>query len=110
MSDHEKIITVTSDNFKEQVLDSKLPVLVDFWAPWCGPCRMLAPVIDAVADELSDKIAVGKINVDDEGPLAARYEIMTIPTLYLFKNGEAADKLIGLKSKETLLDWINARL
>ncbi|MCI7147538.1 MAG: thioredoxin [Candidatus Fimisoma sp.] len=96
------ITTVTKENFDQEVLMAKEPVLVDFWAAWCMPCKMLSPIVDQVASERSD-VKVCKINIDDEGELAIRYGVMSIPTLIVFKNGEIANKSIGLISKEDIL-------
>ena len=96
------ITTVTKENFDQEVLLAKEPVLVDFWAAWCMPCKMLSPIVDQVASERSD-VKVCKINIDDEGELAIRYGVMSIPTLIVFKNGEIANKSIGLISKEDIL-------
>lgn len=95
-------ITLTKNNFEEEVLKSDIPVLVDFWASWCGPCRMLAPVIAEIAEERSD-IKVGKVNVDDEPELAMQYRIEAIPTVFAFKNGTAVAKSLGYKAKADLL-------
>ena len=96
------ITTVTKENFDQEVLMAKEPVLVDFWAAWCMPCKMLSPIVDQVASERSD-VKVCKINIDDEGELAKRYGVMSIPTLIVFKNGEITNKSIGLISKEDIL-------
>ena len=92
------IIKLTKDNFEQEVLKSEKPVLVDFYADWCGPCQMLSPVVDEVAEERDD-IKVGKINVDEQMELAQKYGVMTIPTLLVIKNGEIANKHIGALSK-----------
>jgi len=99
-------ITVTRDNFEEEVLDSKIPVLVDFWATWCGPCMMLAPTVEEIAHEMEGKIKVGKINVDEEPELAAMFSIMSIPTVMVFKQGEAVATAVGVQTKEKLLDMV----
>ena len=92
-------ITITKENFEKEVLKSDIPVLVDFWATWCGPCRMLAPIIEEIAEDYDGKVKVGKINVDEEEELAVKFGISSIPTVLLFKNGEITDKSIGYKQK-----------
>lgn len=99
------IIQLTSDNFEAEVLNSDKPVLVDFYADWCGPCKMMAPVVDQIAEE-NDDIKVGKINVDDEQDLAAKYGVMSIPTIGFFKGGNIVDKSVGAKPKSELLKMI----
>ncbi len=96
-------IELTAENFNEEVLESDLPVLVDFWATWCGPCRMMAPIVEEIAEEYDGKVNVGKINVDDEPELANAFEIDSIPTLMVFKNGEVAGTLVGLRKKEDIV-------
>ena len=92
-------IILTSDNFESEVIASDIPVLVDFWAPWCGPCKMLGPVISQIADEYEGKVKVGKVNDDEEAELAARYGIQSIPTVLLFKGGEVVEQSLGFKPK-----------
>ena len=96
------VLTLTEQNFSTDVLASKTPILVDFWAEWCGPCKMLAPVLDELATEYNGKVAIGKVNIDDHQVLAAKYGITAIPTLLLFKNGEVAEQIVGLRSKRDL--------
>ena len=96
------VLTITKDNFQKEVLESEKPVLVDFWASWCGPCRMLSPLVDEVAEERSD-IKVGKINVDEQPELASQFRVMSIPTLIVFKNGKAANQSVGAVPKERVL-------
>ena len=98
-------ILVNKNNFQEEVLNSDKPVLVDFWAPWCGPCRMVMPIIEAIAEENED-IKVVKINVDEDPELANRFGVMTIPTLYVFKNGEAVNHRSGAMPKEQILAMV----
>ncbi len=97
--------TITKDNFEEKVLNNKKTVLIDFWASWCGPCKMLSPIVSEVAEENSD-IDVGKINVDEEAELSLEFSIMSIPTLIVFKDGKAVKKSIGLVSKEEISELI----
>ena len=97
-------IILTSENFENEVLKSDKNVLVDFWASWCGPCKMLAPTIEQIAEEYSN-FKVGKVNVDDEPDLAQAYGISSIPTLILFKDGKAADMMVGLRSKDEIVKW-----
>ena len=99
----------TNNNFAELLQSEKL-VVVDFWATWCGPCRMLSPLLDEVEGEMSDKVTVVKVNVDDADEIAMRYRIMSIPTLLFFKNGQIVDKTVGAMPKSTLVDKINANL
>lgn len=94
--------TITAENFDELVVNSEKPVLVDFWAPWCGPCRMVSPIVDEIAEE-HDDIVVGKVNVDEQPELAMKFGVMSIPTLLVFKNGELANKAVGTRPKDELL-------
>ena len=99
------VLTITQENFSKEVLGSTKPVLVDFWATWCGPCRMMSPIVDEIAEERQD-IVVGKINVDEQPELAAEYGIMSIPTLLIFKNGEIAQQIVGVRPKQQIIDMI----
>lgn len=103
----DNIVILTNDNFKEEVMHSDLPVLIDFWATWCGPCRMVAPIIDQLATEYNGRIKVGKINVDEQVNLASTYKVMSIPTIILIKNGQIIEKMIGVRSKSDLENLIN---
>ncbi len=96
------VLKITADNFEEEVRNSKVPVLIDFWAEWCGPCQMQGPVVEEAAEEFSERIKIGKINVDEEGALAQKYGVMSIPTLILFKDGQVDKKAIGFHSIEEL--------
>ncbi len=100
-------IHVTKDNFKEEVLDSKVPVLVDFWASWCGPCQMVLPIIEELADEVKDA-KICKVNVDEQMELAKEYRVMSIPTFIVFKDGKKVKSAMGAKSKEEILELINS--
>ena len=99
----------TNANFADMLQDDKL-VIVDFWAVWCGPCRMLSPIVDEIAEEMADKVTVVKCNVDDCEDIAMQYRIMSIPTLIFFKNGEIVDKTVGSMPKSALVEKINAHL
>ena len=93
------IVTLTEENFPQEVLQSPVPVLVDFWAEWCGPCKMVSPILDELAGEYDGKVKVAKVNIDEYQSLASQYGIRAIPTLLIFKNGEVADQIVGLRSK-----------
>jgi len=104
------VITITKDNFDTEVLQSDKPVLVDFWAAWCGPCRMVAPIVDEIAGEYEGKLKVGKINVDEQSELAEKFRVMSIPTFIVFKNGQIAESFMGARSKESIAGVINKYL
>ena len=99
------VITITKDNFQREVLESNKPVLLDFWAAWCGPCRMLSPVVDEIAKERTD-IKVGKVNVDEEQELAAAFQVMSIPTLVVMNNGKAVAQSMGVRPKQQILSML----
>ena len=103
-------LTVTDGTFKESVLQSDKPVLVDFWAPWCPPCRMLSPVIEQLHNEFEDKAVVAKVDIDNNQQVALEYGIKSIPTLLIFKNGEVVDKIVGLSPKEVIVEKLSAHL
>ena len=103
-------VIVTEQNFEQEVLNSDIPVLVDFWATWCGPCRMVAPIVEEIANQYADKVVVAKVDVDEMGELAQRYRIMNIPTLMLFKQGQLVDKAIGARPKAALEQMLNKAL
>jgi thioredoxin 1 len=96
------IVTLTQDNFQSEVLQSAAPVLVDFWAEWCGPCKMIAPVLDELAGEYAGKVRIGKVNIDEHQGLAAQYGVRAIPTLLLFNGGQVAEQMVGMRSKKDL--------
>lgn len=100
------ILNITKENFQQEVLEAKGPVLVDFWAVWCGPCQMIAPIVHEIAEE-NEHITVGKINVDEEMELAIKYSISSIPTLLVFENGQVTQTAVGLRSKEQIEKMIN---
>ncbi len=103
-------LTFTDSAWDTEVLNSELPVLVDFWAEWCGPCRMIGPTVDAVADEYNGKLKVGKLNVDDNGGSAARYNVRGIPTLLLFKGGKVVEQRVGAVSKSDLVKMVESHV
>lgn len=102
--------TFSAENWENEVLNSGQLVLVDFWAEWCGPCRMVGPVIEELADQYAGKVVIGKLNVDEHNEVAAKYSVMSIPTLLLFKNGEIVDKVVGFRSKQDFVNMIDAQL
>lgn len=104
------IVTVDDSTFDEQVIASDLPVLVDFWAEWCGPCKMIAPILEEIAAEKNEKLSIAKLNIDDAMNTARRFEVMSIPTLILFKEGEPVARIVGAKPKGQLLQDIEAHL
>jgi len=97
-----EIFTFNSENFEREVIKSDIPVLVDFWAEWCVPCKMITPIVEKLAEEYKGRLKVGKVNVDEEGAIAARYRIRSIPTLLLFDRGEVREQIIGVQSKEAI--------
>lgn len=99
------VITITKDNFKQEVLENEKPVLLDFWAAWCGPCRMVAPVVEEIAEERTD-IRVGKVNVDEQPELAGEFGVMSIPTLVVMKDGREAARSVGAQPKEDILSML----
>lgn len=100
------VLTITSENFEQEVSNSDKPVLLDFWANWCGPCKMLSPIVDQVAEELQQTVKVGKINVDEQQNLASAFNIMSIPTLVLLKNGKLVNQSVGVVSKEEIIKMV----
>tara|TARA_B100000482_G_C12528641_1_gene267460 strand:- start:322 stop:639 length:318 start_codon:yes stop_codon:yes gene_type:complete len=103
-------LEITDSNFKEIVLDSDKPVLVDFWATWCGPCRMIAPIIDELHEELSEKAVIGKVDVDSNSESSANYGVRNIPTLLIFKNGEVVDKMVGAVQKSHIIEKLESHM
>lgn len=100
-------VTVDKTNFQSDVLDSDVPVVVDFWAEWCGPCKMIAPSLEEISKEMAGKVKITKLNIDENPELAAQFGVRSIPTLMLFKDGEPASMQVGAKPKNALADWIN---
>ncbi len=101
------VLKITRENFKKEVLESEMPVLLDFWASWCGPCKMVSPIIDQVAEEKKDTIKVGKINIDEEEELAEQFRIMSIPTLVVIKDGKIVESSVGVKPKKAILSLLS---
>jgi thioredoxin 1 len=101
------VLEFTDGNFRSQALESDVPVLVDFWAPWCGPCRMIAPTVEQIATDYAGKVRVGKVNTDENPQVAAGHNISSIPTLLLFKNGQVVDKTIGVTPKQALATMLD---
>ncbi len=106
--DNSATVTLNESNFETEVTKSNQPVLVDFWAEWCGPCKMIAPILDEIAKEKSGSIKVAKVNVDENQSLSARFNIRAIPSLLIFKNGQLRDQITGVTSKKNLLDKLTA--
>lgn len=102
-------VEITKENFEEVVLNNQLPVLVDFWATWCGPCKMIGPIVEELSDELEGKVVFGKLNVDKQPELAMQFQVMSIPTLILFKDGEIVNKKIGFMPKEKLAEMLDIK-
>ncbi len=106
----EGVVNLTKLNFEEEVLKSNQVVLVDFWATWCGPCRMIEPIIEELAKDYKTKAKIAKLNIDNESDIATRYNVMSIPTIFVFKNGQLVDKTIGARSKDELKKMIDKNL
>ena len=105
-----EIKNLNLDNFDNEINESKIPVLVDFWAEWCGPCKMIAPILEEISQELNQKVQVVKVNLDENQDLAMKYSIRSIPTLLLFSNGELIDTKVGLIPKNDIVNWLNSKV
>ena len=101
------VVELTKANFDKEVMEAKVPVVIDFWATWCGPCQMQSPIVDAVAEEMGDKVKICKVNVDEQPELAMNYQIASIPTLVFMKQGMFKHRMIGLQDKETIIEYLN---
>jgi len=106
----ENVKTFTTDNWNQDVLGSDKPVLVDYWASWCGPCRMVAPIVEELAGEYAGKVVIGKLNVDENPAISSQYGVMSIPTLAVFKDGKIVDKIVGFRGKADLVKMLNAQV
>ena len=104
------VVTLTKDNFEQEVLAAKVPVLIDFWATWCGPCQLQSPVVDEIAKEMGDQVKVCKVNVDEQASLSLNYQITSIPTLVFMKYGLFQQRMIGLQNRETIMECLNTLL
>lgn len=103
-------LNVTLDNFSEEVLDSKLPVILDFWAPWCGPCRIVEPIMDKLASEFEGRVVAGKINVDEQSELANQFKVMSIPSIFILKNGNVVERMVGARPEKELRSLLEKHL
>lgn len=108
MNPQSSYVTLTDDTFATEVLESSIPVLVDVWAPWCGPCRVIGPVVEQIAQDFNGRAKVGKLNIDDHPRLATRYGVRAVPTLLIFQNGRVVDEIIGVVPKSVLAEKLNA--
>jgi thioredoxin 1 len=104
----QNVVTITDDNFDLEVVQSSVPVLVDFWAPWCGPCKMIAPILDEIATERAGTTKIAKVNVDESPNIAAKFGIQSIPTLIFFKNGQKVEQMVGARGKKDLIAKLDA--
>lgn len=107
---NEKVLVITEENFEQEVINSDVPVLLDFWASWCAPCRMIAPTVESLADEMDGKLKVGKVNVDEQPNLAAAFQVMSIPTLTVTKGKDMLYQSVGVKTKDVLKKEIEAKI
>lgn len=106
----DKIMNISTDNFEQEVLGADVPVLVDFWAAWCGPCRMVAPVLEELAEQMEGKVRIAKVNVDENQDIAVKFQVSSIPTFILFKDGEAADRMLGAMPKGAFEQFIDRHI
>ncbi len=105
-----ELLAITEANFEQEVKNSDLPVLIDFWAPWCGPCQMVGPIVEQIAGEYSDRLKVAKLNTDEAQNLAVQFGIQSIPSLVLTKQGQEVDRMIGARPKQAITEWIDSKL